>query len=80
MNTEPKNIITADDEMDNYLKKFDAIENYNKQISLLVNTIDNQSDDQQRLYIAIRCIKSLINQNDKLLDLLIEMNNTFGSK
>lgn len=65
---------------DEYMEKFDDLSRQNDIANNLVAKINDQPDDQQRLYTAIKCIKLLQNQNESFLELLILMNNFFSAK
>lgn len=68
-----------DEQLNDYMKKFDDLSSHNDNLDFQVYAIDDQSDDQQRLYAAIKCIKDLQVHNMKLYNLLVLMNNFFSS-
>lgn len=65
---------------DDYLKRFEDIENNNKKLVAIVKGFDSQPDDQQRLYAVMQYVRELQKHNDAMFDLLVEMNNFFGTK
>ena len=68
------------DTVDEYMTKFEDVDTSNKNIAFCIDRIHTRPDDQQRLYAAIDCIKMMQKQQEATFDLLVEMNNLFGSK
>jgi len=65
---------------DEYLAKFDTLSDCNHGLAQIVAGFGSQPDDQQRLYAVMNYVVALQKQNEHLYDLLVEMNNYFGSK
>lgn len=63
-----------------YLQMFEDIGAHNDRIADLAREIDDQQYDQDRLRVAIQCIKELVALNNRMIELSIEMNNYFGDK
>lgn len=65
---------------DEYLKIFDEIESKNSNLKLLIDSLPIQPHDQSRLYILLNVVKEQQKLNEKMYDLMVEMNNYFGAK
>ncbi len=61
-----------------YLEIFAVLSVESEHTKEMIAQINEQPDDQQRLYAAIRCIDLLQNNQEKMYDLMVEMNNFFG--
>ena len=68
------------EDVDEYVGRFEVLEKLNAEGNAVLRSIDNQPNDQQRLYTAINYIKVQQKHNEELYELLVDMNNYFGSK
>lgn len=80
-NTHADNI-AADklDASDAIVERFDIVRASIEDLALLTDKLDNQPHDQARVNLLIQCTKALQLQNEKIYDLLVEMNDFFGAK
>ena len=71
----------VDDDMTNeYMSKFDAVEESHRILSVLVKSLDNQPNQDSRLAVTIKYITEQQKLNEITLGLLISMNNMFAPK
>jgi hypothetical protein len=67
-----------DQDTEEYMKRFDAIATKNQALRRKVASFGTMLDD--RLTVAIECIKAQQKLNDDIYDLLVDMNNFFAPK
>lgn len=72
----------ADDVLteEEYMKRFEEVANGQTALSVIIEKFGNREDDQQRLYITMEYVRALHVQNERMYDLLVEMNNFLGAK
>lgn len=68
------------DAADEYMDRFELVIEKNEELSTTVDTFKDLPNDQKRLYAAMDYIRALQDQNNRIVDLLVEMNNYFGNK
>lgn len=67
----------ADDE---YLKRFDSLDQSNTYLRKIVDSLDRQPHDEARVRTLKEIVKVQQKVNEDLYDLLVEMNNFFGGR
>ena len=70
----------ADDSADVLMAKFDSVQTGIEQMGMTALKLDKQPHDQARVEVLIAYAKQLQEQNEKMYDLLVEMNDFFGSR
>lgn len=75
----------ADDDVivldsDTLLTRFDEVQLSVESLAEIAGGLKHQPHDQARVHEICRYVEQLQLQNEKMYDLLVEMNNFFGSK
>lgn len=74
-NTQP-----TQDAAEEYMKRFEAVEERNSRLRVLAANIENQPDQDQRLFAIMKYIADQQRLNDETYDLLVEMSNFLAEK
>jgi hypothetical protein len=70
----------TDTSQDKYDLQFDIVEENRKKVSIELDKLNYQPDDQQRLYQAINIIKELCNLSNSLYALIAAQHNYFSQQ
>lgn len=68
------------DAAEEYMRRFEAVEERNSRLHVLAASIENQPDQDQRLFAIMKYIAEQQRLNDETYDLLVEMSNFLGEK
>lgn len=74
------NTDTNDNDADEYMARFDAVENQNCLLKKLVNAIPQLPNQNARNAQIAQICQEQQKLNDQMFDLLVEMNNFFSPK
>mgnify|MGYP001559261421 FL=1 len=70
----------AEDDYDSYMKKFEDVEKGNIDLTEIMTRLTGKQTSENKINVLACYVRNLQKQNDRLYDLLVEMNNYFGSK